>query len=114
MSIPVNRLTAGSLAVLILLACSIAARAEGDAQQGKIKVELCLGCHGVPTLSNAYPTYSIPKLGGQNYEYIIVALRSYRAGTRAHPTMRGNAANLSDEDIADIARFFSQSQPLER
>ncbi|MCH9662711.1 MAG: cytochrome c [Gammaproteobacteria bacterium] len=111
MSIPVNRLTTVSLAALILLACSVTAHAEGDAQQGKVKADLCLGCHGVATMSNAYPTYSVPRLGGQNYEYIIVALRSYRAGTRAHPTMRGNAANLSDEDIADIAAFFSQSQP---
>ena len=101
----------GLLVLLLCLLASPAAFAEGDPVSGKKKAFVCLGCHGVPSMTNAYPNYAVPKLGGQNQEYIVIALRSYRAGQRSHPTMRANAANLSDEDIADIAAFFSQSTP---
>lgn len=67
----------------------------------------CLGCHGVYGARNAYPSFRIPKLGGQNADYIEVALQGYRRGTRKHPTMDAQASLLSDQDIADIAAFFS-------
>src|SRR5262252_726667 len=80
---------------------------QGDASRGAVLAETCKGCHGVPGSHNAYPSYSVPKLGGQNLEYIEVALQGYRRGTRSHPTMQAQASSLSDQDIADLATFFS-------
>jgi cytochrome c553 len=80
---------------------------QGDATRGAVLAETCKGCHGVPGSHNAYPSYEVPKLGGQNLEYIEIALQGYRRGTRSHPTMQAQASSLSDQDIADIATFFS-------
>ncbi|HEX5046522.1 MAG TPA: c-type cytochrome [Gammaproteobacteria bacterium] len=79
----------------------------GDAGRGVVLATTCGGCHGVPDSHNAYPAYHVPKLGGQNADYIEVALQGYRRGTRSHPTMQVQAATLSDQDIADIAAYFS-------
>lgn len=79
----------------------------GDPAAGATKAETCLGCHGVPAYVNTYPTYHVPKLGGQHAEYISAALKAYKAKERSHGTMHANAASLSDEDIADIAAYFS-------
>ena len=80
---------------------------QGDASRGAVLAETCKGCHGVPGSHNAYPSYYVPKLGGQNLEYIEIALQGYRRGTRSHPTMQAQASSLSDQDIADLATFFS-------
>ena len=80
---------------------------DGDAGRGAVLAYTCIGCHGVDTAVNAYPTYHVPKLGGQNGDYIEVALQGYRAGTRDHMTMQAQAASLSDQDIADLAAHFS-------
>ncbi len=83
---------------------------KGDADRGRALAETCEGCHGVPNSHNAYPAYNVPKLGGQNAEYLTIALQGYRRGTRPHPTMQAQAATLSDQDIADIAAYFSTRQ----
>ena len=83
---------------------------EGNAERGRALAETCLGCHGVPSYTNTYPTYHVPKVGGQNEAYLISALLDYRSGKRPHKTMNKNAASLSDQDIADIAVFFSTAQ----
>lgn len=96
--------------VLALLAgffAASAALAEGNAEAGRSKAEACLGCHGIAGYRNAYPSYRVPKVGGQSEAYIVAALKAYRAGDRAHPTMLAQAASLSDDDIADIAAYFS-------
>lgn len=80
---------------------------KGDATRGAVLAETCKGCHGVPGSHNAYPSYYVPKLGGQNADYIEIALQGYRRGTRSHPTMQAQASSLSDQDIADIATFFA-------
>ncbi len=80
---------------------------EGDAARGAVLAQTCGGCHGVPGSHNAYPSYYVPKLGGQNADYIEVALQGYRRGSRSHPTMHAQASTLSDQDIADVAAFFS-------
>jgi cytochrome c553 len=79
----------------------------GDAERGATLAETCYGCHGIPESHNAYPSYLVPKLGGQNAAYITVALQGYRRGTRGHVTMQAQAATLSDQDIADIAAYFA-------
>lgn len=82
---------------------------EGDPERGRVKADTCLGCHGIPSYTNTYPTYHVPKVGGQHREYIIAALLAYRSGQREHDTMHNNAVTLSDQDIADIAAYFSSS-----
>ncbi len=67
----------------------------------------CLGCHGVVSYNNIYPTYKVPKLGNQHKDYIVSALKAYRSGERSHPTMKAHAANLSDLDIDKIGDYFS-------
>ncbi|MEQ8234877.1 MAG: c-type cytochrome [Gammaproteobacteria bacterium] len=94
-------------AAALLLTGSMAALAEGDAAAGRQKAETCLGCHAVEGYFNVYPTYHVPKLGGQSAAYIEAALKAYKAGTRQHDTMHANAENLSDQDMADIAAFVA-------
>jgi cytochrome c553 len=68
-----------------------------------------MGCHGVANYSNVYPTYHVPKLGGQREAYLASALQTYRAGEREHPTMQGQASSLNERDIRDIAAFLAQA-----
>lgn len=79
----------------------------GDPAAGRNKAETCLGCHGVADYVNVYPTFHVPKIGGQHEEYLIAALLAYKNRTRSHGTMQANASSLSDEDIADIAAYFA-------
>ena len=79
----------------------------GDASAGKTKAQTCLGCHGIASYNNVYPTYHVPKLGGQHPDYLVAALKAYRSGERQHRTMHAQAASLSAQDMADIAAYFS-------
>lgn len=81
--------------------------AEGDLEAGKELAYTCLGCHGIEGYRNAYPSYRVPKLGGQKAGYLEIALKGYRAGTRQHPTMEGQATSLSDQDIADVSAYLA-------
>jgi len=84
------------------------ASGQGDPARGELLAYTCKGCHGVPFYKNVYPTYSVPKLGGQNQEYLVDALKAYRSGERNHATMQAQASTLSDQDIADVAAYFVQ------
>lgn len=84
-----------------------AALAQGDAEAGRVKASTCMGCHGIPKYNNAYPTYRVPKLGGQPAAYLEAALKAYRTGERPHGTMHAQAASMSDQDVADVAAFLS-------
>jgi len=85
--------------------------AQGDAKHGKAISYTCLGCHGIDGYKNAYPMYSVPKLEGQNPDYLAAALHGYRDGDRAHVTMHAQASELSDQDMLDIAAYFA-GKPL--
>ena len=89
------------------------AHAASDPEAGKFKFSTCTGCHGIPGYTNAYPTYHVPRLGGQHADYIAAALKEYQAGDRKHPTMHANAFSLSDQDMADIAAYVSTAKPYE-
>lgn len=96
----------------VLLALCVAAvltsgAHAGKPEAGKIKAYTCTGCHGIPGYKNVYPTYHVPKIGGQNEPYLVSALKAYRDGERQHDTMQLQAQALSDEDIADIAAYFA-------
>ena len=88
--------------------------AAGDAGHGKTLVTGCIGCHGIPGYRNAYPSYRVPKLGGQHAEYLYLGLQGYKNEVRAHPTMRAQAATLSEQDMRDIAAYFSSLGGLEQ
>ena len=91
----------------LVLCLSAASHAAGNAEAGKIKASTCMGCHGIPGYTNVYPTYHVPRLGGQNADYIVAALTEYKTGQRSHKTMQAQAASLSDQDMADIAAYLS-------
>jgi len=82
-----------------------------DAGHGKIVSYTCLGCHGVDGYKNAYPTYSVPELLGQNAQYLLSALHGYRDGDRSHITMHSQTQSLSEQDMADVAAFLA-GKPL--
>ncbi len=84
-----------------------AAAVQADATRGKGLAYTCRGCHGVTGYQNAYPTYRVPKLGGQSQTYLNSALLEYRAGSRKHPTMQAQAESFSEQDIADIAAYLA-------
>lgn len=96
---------------LIALAAviSLPAWAEGHADAGMEKANTCMGCHGIPGYNNVYPTYRVPKVGGQSPKYLEAALKAYRSGERPHATMHAQAANMTDQDIADIAAYLSSA-----
>ena len=84
--------------------------AQGNADAGRLKASMCAGCHNIPGYKTAFPSvYSVPKLDGQQAAYIVSALRAYKASERQHPSMRAVAASLSDQDMADLAAFYSTS-----
>jgi len=85
--------------------------ARGDAKAGRALVYTCGGCHGVPGYGNAYPHYHVPRIAGQNYDYLVAALTEYKKGERAHPTMRAQGESLSEKDISDIAAYLSSLTP---
>lgn len=94
-------------AAVVLGSASVSARAAGVASDGEMLAYTCLGCHGVDGYRNAYPSYRVPKLGGQKAAYIVVALKGYRDGMRPHPTMAAHATSLSDQQIEDIAAYLA-------
>jgi cytochrome c553 len=81
--------------------------AQGDPEAGRRLASTCMGCHGIPGYQNVYPSYHVPKLGGQHAAYIVSALQAYKNGQRAHDTMHANASALSEQAIQDIAAFFA-------
>jgi cytochrome c553 len=86
--------------------------AAGDAKRGAMLADTCMGCHGIPGYRNAYPSYRVPKLGGQHPDYIVLALQGYRNQTRPHKTMHAQAVTLSEQEIRDIAAFFASEADI--
>ena len=100
------------LAALLHLSAAHAADApKGDTKAGKALVYTCGGCHGVTGYTNAFPNYHVPRIAGQNYDYIVAALTAYKKGERAHPTMRAQGESLSEQDINNIAAYLSSITP---
>jgi cytochrome c553 len=103
---------AGSIASTTVLAQEQAA--PGDAKRGAMLSDTCMGCHGIPGYRNGYPSYRVPKLGGQHPEYVVIALQGYRNQTRPHKTMHAQAASLTDQDMKDIAAFFATEGAIQK
>jgi cytochrome c553 len=102
----IPRLAACAAAMLVTL--PVLAQ-QGDADKGRIKAYTCTGCHGIEGYKNIYPHYHVPKIAGQNFEYLVGALNAYQKGERKHPTMQAQAESFSAEDIADIARYLESA-----
>ena len=79
----------------------------GNAQTGRTLAYTCQGCHGVEGYKNAYPSFHVPRIGGQSAEYLAQALTEYKKGNRKHPTMQAQAQSFSDQDIADLSAYLS-------
>lgn len=109
-----KRNTYACLAALLLAAFATPALAGGDVERGAELAETCLGCHGIAGYRNAYPSYRVPKLGGLDANYIVIALNGYKNETRGHATMQAQAATLSDQDMQDLAAFFASQGELEQ
>jgi cytochrome c553 len=92
---------------LALTALPLLANAAGDPEAGKVKAYTCTGCHGIPGYNNVYPTFKVPKIGGQNYEYLVAALNAYKNKERKHSTMNAQAMSLEQSDIEDISAYFA-------
>lgn len=93
-----------SLAAIALVLGFGTASAKGNAAAGKTKSAACAACHGADGNGIA-PNY--PALAGQYQDYIEHALHAYKDGERTNAIMNGMAAPLSDEDIDDLAAYFS-------
>lgn len=91
-----------------VLSPAAAAPQAGNADAARAKVSMCIGCHGIPGYRASFPeVYSVPMIAGQNAKYIEAALQAYAKGDRTHPTMDAISKSLSDQDIADLAAYYS-------
>jgi len=81
--------------------------AAGNPETGKLLSYTCAGCHGIAEYRNAYPSYHVPKIAGQNEAYLVNALKAYKSGDRQHPTMNAQATSFSAQDIADISAYLA-------
>ncbi len=96
-----------ALAVACATGVSHAQQVTGDAKAAENKIAMCIGCHGIVGYQASFPeVYKVPKISGQGGKYIAAALNAYKKGDRKHPTMRGVADSLSEQDIADIAAYY--------
>ena len=97
-----------SAVVAFAATSSQAQEIKGDAAAGGTKNAMCIGCHGIVGYQSTFPeVYKVPMISGQSAAYIASALHSYKKGDRKHPTMRGVATTLSEQDIADLAAYYS-------
>ena len=99
-----------ALTVSCVTVSSMAQELKGDAKAGASKNAMCIGCHGIQGYQASFPeVYKVPMISGQGAKYIASALNAYKKGERKHPTMRGIAEALNDQDIADLAAYYSVS-----
>lgn len=102
---------ARTLVAAATLSVAFAAQAQGitgDVQAGHKKAEMCIGCHGIVGYQNSFPEiHKVPKISGQSDKYIVAALTAYKKGDRKHPTMRGIAGSLSEQDMADLGAYYA-------
>jgi cytochrome c553 len=97
--------------MLALSGASFTAQAQelkGDAARGATLNASCIGCHGIPGYQSSFPeVHRVPAISGQNAKYIVAALNAYKKGERKHGTMRAVATTLSEQDMADLAAYYS-------
>ena len=87
-------------------------QAAGDPDSGRTKFYTCGGCHGIQGYSNAFPTYPVPKLGGQHAEFVVAALKAYQSGARKHGSMEGNSNGMTEQDFQDLGAYVSRFRSI--
>lgn len=96
------------LALAAALSTASSAHAQ-DAAAGEKKAAMCIGCHGIHGYQSSFPeVHKVPKISGQGAKYIVAALGAYKKGERKHPSMRGIAGSLSEQDMADLGAYYEQ------
>jgi cytochrome c553 len=98
-----------ALAVACATLSAQAQKVAGNPENGARKTAMCVGCHGIIGYQASFPeVHKVPMIAGQSATYIASALGAYKAGDRRHPTMRAIADTLTEQDIADLAAYYSQ------
>ena len=98
------------LAVSFVTVAAFAQDIKGDAKAGESKNAMCSGCHAIQGYQASFPEiHKVPMISGQSAKYIVSSLNAYKKGERKHPSMRGIAETLSDQDMADLAAYYSVS-----
>ncbi len=94
------------IVVLALTALASGALAAGNADRGAEKAkQVCAACHGADGNTPLQPEY--PRIAGQHGDYLYKALRDYQSGARKNAIMASQVANLSRQEIQDLAAYFS-------
>ena len=101
MTFPITRI----IPLVLMVTAVTPATADGDVEQGRSKAVMCAACHGKEgeTINPAFP-----QLAGQNAGYLAIQLQEFKSGKRYHPVMSPVARDLSEQDIADLAAYYSQ------
>lgn len=114
-----NKLLTSMFALAVASVTAFSAHAQeikGDAKAGEQKIAMCIGCHGIKGYQASFPeVYRVPMISGQNAKYIVASLNAYKKGERKHPTMRGIADTLTEQDMADLGAYYEQhakSEPV--
>jgi cytochrome c553 len=107
-----------SLSVLLVAGATVfsatAQEVTGDAKAGEKKIAMCIGCHGIIGYQASFPEiHKVPMISGQGAKYIVSALTAYKKGDRRHPSMRGIADNLTEQDMADIGAYYEAHGKVE-
>ena len=98
------------LSTVLLLVCA-GAQAGGDPVVGEQKAQVCAACHGATGVS-AYEQTQAPIIAGQYADYMVRTLKDYKSGKRENPIMAGMVANLSEQDMEDIAAHYARQDGL--
>ena len=103
-------ITISALVGLVATTVAMAQDIKGDVKAGESKNAMCSGCHAIKGYQASFPEiHKVPMIAGQSARYIVSSLNAYKKGERKHPSMRGIAETLSEQDIADLAAYYSVS-----
>lgn len=110
-----NPMKKSLLSAVLLVASALVASplmaqdGKGNVKDGEKKAAMCIGCHGIVGYQASFPEiHRVPMIAGQNAEYIVAALTAYSKGERKHPSMRGLAGSLTEQDMLDLGAFYQQ------
>lgn len=103
------KITTSMIGLALAAFLTLPVQAGGNTEAGKAKSTPCAACHGADGNS---PTPSFPRLSGQHEDYLYHSLKDYKSGKRKNPIMSGQVANLADQDMKDLAAYFSKQKGL--